>query len=175
MPLNKLSLRIFLIGFMGAGKSHVGKELAHCLQSPFIDLDEAIESVAGIPIYDYFEQKGEAAFRALENTVLQAQLATSQHYVMACGGGTPCFFDNMSLMKTMGKVIWLNPPQAVLTDRLIREKEKRPLLRSLDPTAIPAYVNETLKARTAFYAQAHFVIKDENPAIQTILNWIEHG
>jgi shikimate kinase len=175
MPLNKLGLRIFLIGFMGAGKSHLGKELAKKLQCSFIDLDEAIESVTGMSVHDNFMQHGEASFRQLEYDVLKTQLASSQNFVMACGGGTPCFFDTMVLLKGAGKVIWLHPPLSVLVARLTMQKEKRPLISSLDASSIPAYVETMLLARLPIYAQAHHTVTDESPTVQSVLNWINHG
>jgi shikimate kinase len=120
-------MRIFLIGFMGSGKSSMGAAISSDLGLRFIDLDKAIESKFGKDIPAIFATDGEKHFRELEQQTLQ-ELLEEDDYVMACGGGTPCFFDNMDRMNEAGVTIYLKMSTDVLADRLQTETETRPLL-----------------------------------------------
>lgn len=159
-------MRIFLIGFMGSGKSHVGKKLSKMTARPFIDLDDWIETQAQRSIRDIFKQSGEVAFRQIEQQALHEMLQFPEA-IIACGGGTPCFFDNMDWMNANGVTIYLQAQTDILVDRLKAGKAHRPLLRDLDDEALRQYIREKLAEREAFYRQAS-VIYEVNDADEDV-------
>ena len=110
-------MKIFLLGFMGSGKSYVGKQLAERIGLDFIDLDHWIEEQEGESIAHIFKTKGEIAFREKERDALH-EMAAKENLLIACGGGTPCFFDNMEWMKKRGVVVFLQVDEGVLFSRL---------------------------------------------------------
>ena len=144
---------IFLVGFMGSGKSHVGKKLAANLGCSFSDLDATIEMAAGATISTIFEQQGEAYFRLLERRALHNSTYAPRG-VLATGGGTPCYFNNMDWMNEHGICIFLDADPAVLTERLWRGKFKRPLLKNLDQGELASYVRHKIAERRPFYEKA---------------------
>ncbi len=125
--------RVFLIGMMGSGKSAVGAELAARLNLPFVDTDQAIENKEGRSIAEIFEQDGEASFRSLEQACIQELNAVAQ--VVACGGGLPCFENNIELLKDLGLVIYLEASTELLYER-IKGDERRPKLKDFDTFAL---------------------------------------
>jgi shikimate kinase len=153
---NGVKMRIYLIGFMGSGKSHTGKLLAAKLGIPAIDLDEQIETRAGKTISDLFQTLGEDRFRALEQ---QALHATSQleHAVISCGGGTPCFFDNMQWMNDHGLTIYLHTKETLLLERLEKESAMRPILAQTNPLSLAEHIHQLLEKRLTWYLQAQIV------------------
>lgn len=156
-PLGDLGVGvIFLIGFMGCGKSTKAKQLANRLDCPVIDLDAEIVKSQEMSIAEYFEQHGEAAFRKLESETLKT-FDYPATCVVATGGGLPCFFDNMEWMNANGKTIYLQmtPPQ--LVSRL-HNREKRPLLKGMDDDQLLAFIEMKLAERNPFYNQAQIVI-----------------
>ena len=146
-------MHVQLIGFMCAGKSRVGRELAEVLGMPFVDLDRVIEQRVG-PIKPFFEQEGEAAFRKVEAEVLGEVLGGSGA-VIAMGGGTPMERDNRDRMMQAGKVIWLDVPIDVLMPRIERAGGDRPLLAGLKGEALRDRVGSLLLERTPTYRAAH--------------------
>lgn len=154
-------MRIFLIGFMGSGKSYVGKKLARLMQRPFIDLDNRIETNAQRSIREIFAQDGEAAFRQMERQALH-ETAQLDSAVIACGGGVPCFFDNIAWMNANGVTIYLRVPEEVLFRRLKAGKVHRPLLRDLSDTELRQYIRDKLAERELFYRQASVIYDVQN-------------
>lgn len=147
---------IYLIGFMAAGKSSTGKKLAAKLKVPFIDLDEAITAKAGKAITKIFESDGEEAFRQMEHECL-LETAQSPAAVIACGGGTPCFHDNMKWMKENGTTIYLKLfPKGVLSRLKKQEITQRPLLKEAED--IETYVQKEWEKRNPIYQEADIVI-----------------
>lgn len=140
---------------MGSGKSLLGQLLAKQLAFDFLDLDEVIESEAGCTISKIFNEKGENAFRVLEKEAVH-RTSGLERTVIATGGGTPCFFDNMERMNKFGVTIYLNAPPILLANRLKREKEKRPLLAGMDEIELMSFIKNTLKRRINFYEMAQF-------------------
>jgi shikimate kinase len=137
-------MRIFLTGFMGAGKTSVGRRLADRLGWPFVDLDEEIEKLAGESVREIFAQAGEGRFRELEGHVL-SEAMRKDPAVVATGGGTLTFPRNLSAARSAGLVVWLNPDFATLTRRVGgRGKEDRPLFR--DEATVLALYRERLPA-----------------------------
>jgi len=121
--------RIFLIGLPGAGKTTMGLELANELDIQFVDLDQEIEKAEKLPISTIFEEKGEAYFRQLEKLHLNKVVAELSRFVIATGGGTPCFFDNMEFMRISGETIFINTEIATIKSR-IQDDSTRPLMKS---------------------------------------------
>lgn len=147
-------MRIFLIGFMGSGKSYTGKRLAKALKYPFIDLDEWIETKNQQKISEIFAEKGEAAFRLVEQAALKEMLSYTK-VVISCGGGTPCFFDNLDWMKQNGLTIYLKTPVEILVNRLENEKAHRPLLQKMEN--LSQFIETKLKEREPFYCNASII------------------
>ena len=168
-------MRIFLIGFMGSGKTHWGKQLATQLKIPFFDLDDVISSKENKTIAEIFAHSGEEAFRVKEREVLESLIDENANMVVSCGGGTPCFFNNIERMKKYGVVIWLNTHVEVLVQRLIKEKEKRPLIKNVQDADLRSYIVRKLNERRMYYEQADVVIDKEDSIsitefIQTVLH-----
>lgn len=156
-------MRIFLIGFMASGKSHLGKELARLANLPFLDLDELIVQRSGLSIAAWFEQRGEDAFRQYESQQLQS-VAEFPNLILACGGGTPCFYNNMQWMNEQGLSILLDVPTAVLFRRLRTAKYSRPLVADLTEEELEKWINERLSARLPYYQQAAISFSDDTAA-----------
>ncbi len=145
--------RIYLIGFMGCGKSYAGRHLAEAIGWSFLDLDRQIEQDAGRPISGIFAESGESAFRTMERSALHrtGELART---IISCGGGLPCFFDNMDWMNSRGITVFLNASVELLTVRLSKDKGKRPLLKNLSGEELVAFIEGRLQERLPFYSQA---------------------
>jgi len=149
---------IFLIGFMGSGKTTWGRKLANATERAFIDLDDEIVNEAGMPIPDYFAEHGEAAFRTLESQVLK-NLPLEQPAVVATGGGTPCYFDNMAWMNKRGKTIYLYLPPKALWSRLMQtDIAARPALQGLTGKALLDDITAKLADRTLHYQLATHIV-----------------
>lgn len=150
-------MKIFLIGFMGCGKTTMGKKLAAKLEYSFFDLDHQIEAELGQTIATYFTENGEAAFRQLENTKIKA-FNYPELAVIATGGGTPCYFDNIDWMNENGLTIYISMPAAALAKRLEKGKAKRPLLHGLDTEGLIHFIEQKLNDRNPFYSQAKLIV-----------------
>lgn len=168
-------MRVYLIGFMGAGKTWMGKQVGLVSGFPFLDLDAYIEQQEGQSISVLFEQKGEDYFRSIEQKCLQELTTINSNLVLSCGGGTPCFFDNIDFMKKNGTVIWLDPPVAVLVERLKLELHTRPLLNTVSPSDLEGYVQMKLSMRSPFYEQAHYRLQAAIAEPMHLLKLIQHG
>lgn len=151
-------MRIFLIGYMGSGKSSLGKGLAHELQLDFIDLDDAIEKKFGRDIPAIFATDGEQHFREMERQVLTEVMERDQ-VIIATGGGTPCFYDNMEKMNQEGITIYLKMSVDSLTDRLEQDSMGRPMLEGKTGYELHQYIGERLLEREPYYVQAHYKVK----------------
>lgn len=149
-------MKVFLVGFMGCGKSTKAKQLANRLNCPVIDLDAVIVAQQGKTIAEYFAENGEAAFRKLESDTLKCY-DYPETCVVATGGGLPCFFDNMEWMNANGRTIYLQMAPSQLVSRL-HNREKRPLLKGMDDEQLLAFVEMKLVERNAFYMQAQLVV-----------------
>jgi shikimate kinase len=147
---------IFLIGFMGSGKTTLGRKLAARLNYPFMDLDHILEAQVGMTIAEYFAQFGEDAFRTLESEVLK-QTAYPEHAVVSTGGGLPCFFDHMEWMNAHGKTVYIKLLPKTLADRLENEKNERPVLRGQSGEDLVAFITDKLADREKYYNQATII------------------
>lgn len=148
---------IFLVGFMGSGKSFHARELAETLAMGWLDLDDCIEQAAGQTISAFFAEKGEEAFRLLEKKVLQQTVNTHQNLILATGGGTPCFYDNMEWMNARGQTIYLKAPTWLLYRRLQNQTIERPLVAGKTATELTNFIDQKLAEREAFYSRADLI------------------
>ena len=151
---------IFLVGYMGCGKSSIGRALATRLKMPFVDMDTLIEQRAGVPVREIFARDGEEAFRRLEQQVL-AEVIQRDQAIVATGGGVPCFFDNMEVMNRSGLTIYLQMGAEKLASRLEGGRSKRPLLRDKSPEELVAFIRENVKRREPYYLQAKMVMEGD--------------
>ncbi|MEO1514123.1 MAG: shikimate kinase [Bacteroidota bacterium] len=165
-------MQIFLIGFMGAGKSHTGRRLAQSLGFVFVDLDQYIQQKAGKSISEIFAAEGEAYFRELERDCLKEQQEES--LVVACGGGTPCFFDNMDWMNRQGITIFLDTHPSLILMRLQKGAAKRPLVAGKTREELQGYIEEKLAERRPFYEQASVSYQEHKPDQQVARGLSRH-
>jgi shikimate kinase len=147
----------FLNGFMGSGKSHWGKIWAANYKLDFIDLDEVIQMEEGGSVVDIFEAKGEAYFRTIEAKKLR-DMATVSSAIIACGGGTPCFHDNMQWMNEHGITVYLSATPDEILRRLIKGQQQRPLIKKLSQAELLFFIEQKLKERESFYTQANITL-----------------
>ena len=150
-------IRIILIGYMGAGKTTIGKTLAKQLGVPFYDLDWYIETRMRKKVKQIFDERGEEGFRIIEKNMLH-EAAEFENVVIACGGGTPCFFDNMEYMVGQGDVVYLRGTPDVLFRHLKMGKGVRPLLLGKSDEELLEYIKENVKKREEFYTKANHII-----------------
>lgn len=158
---------IFLIGYMGCGKSTVGKKLATRMQYDFIDIDAAIEKMTGKSVGQIFQDEGEDAFRQLEHSVIVSTCARN-NLVVSTGGGAPCFFDNMKLMNQNGITVYLQMHPDSLTKRIRDSKTGRPLLKNVPDDYLGDYIALHLAQRERFYKEAALIIKGESLKIEEL-------
>lgn len=146
---------VFLIGYMGCGKTTLGEVLAQQMGVPFIDLDEYIERQQGMTIVEIFASEGEERFRQLETAAL-GEVAAMDGVIIACGGGTPCHGNNMTLMNEMGITVWLTTSPERITARLLlpEQRVKRPKFNDLPDEAFLPLVQRELERRSPYYNQA---------------------
>lgn len=149
--------RIILIGYMGAGKTTIGKELAKNLGLPFYDLDWYIESRMRKKISEIFAERGEEGFRVIERNMLH-EVAEFEDVVISCGGGTPCFFDNMEYMNENSDVIYLKATPEVLYNHLQMGKSVRPLIANKSKEELLDFIKEQLAYREQFYLKANHIL-----------------
>lgn len=156
-------MRIILIGLPGSGKTSLGKQLAKLMNLPFVDLDEEMERAHGKSIPELFHQEGEPGFRLMEQACLRATLTTSEEMVLATGGGTPCFFDNLNWLMEAGTLVFLNPPIEVIAEMRLGIKENtRPLL-SGEGNLIDK-LRELYQKRIPFYQKAEITYAGSDAA-----------
>ncbi len=166
-------MTVFLIGFMGSGKTTFGKKLATKLKLEFVDLDEQIcISNKTESINSLIELKGFDYFRKTESETLKSiSLGNS---LVSTGGGTPCYFNNIDWMKKNGTVVFLQVDEGVLLSRLKNtDLEERPLLKGLDEEGLKTFITEKLKERLPFYEQAHFTFNPVNEKMEVLVEKIQ--
>ena len=149
--------RIILIGYMGAGKTTVGKQLADSLGLKFYDLDWYIETRMHRKVSQIFEEKGEEGFRIIERNMLH-EVAEFEDVVISCGGGTPCFFDNIDYMNCQGDVIYLKARPDVLYKHLMMGKTERPLIKGKTKDELMEFIKQQLEKREPFYTKARHTL-----------------
>lgn len=152
--------RIYLIGYMGAGKTTLGKAFARAMGLTFVDLDWYIEERFHKTIRQIFVERGEDGFRELEKRMLH-EVADFENVVISVGGGTPCFFDNMDYMNETGKTVFLDVDIQVLFRRLRVARQQRPLLAEKTDEELKTFICEAIEKRLSFYSQAKYVFNGE--------------
>ena len=149
--------RIILVGYMGSGKTTVGKALSKETGMMFYDLDWYIESRMRKTVSQIFAERGEEGFRQIEYNMLH-EVAEFEDVIISCGGGTPCFFDNMDYLNQQGDVVYLKATPETLYKHLLMAKVERPLLKDKSPEELIAYITDHLKERAPFYEKARYTL-----------------
>jgi shikimate kinase len=166
---------IYLIGFSTCGKSTLGKIIAEKLNYHFIDLDEAISQQQGKSIIELFDDFGEEGFRKIEQQLLFNTIFLTET-VIACGGGTPCYSDNMDFLLRNGTVIYFDVDEAILLERMLNNTDERPIFKGKSKEEIASHINTLLNARKEFYERANITIKnnsDEESVVTDVLKPLE--
>ena len=161
-------MKIFLIGFMGSGKTTIGKRLAQITGFDFVDTDCFIEMKQGMSIAEIFERQGEAAFREMERNIL-LDLQKHVYAVVSTGGGMPCCGDNMNIMLAAGKVVYLKTSPQALAHRLLHSYIERPLIKGKTEAELQPYILKQLDERDPVYSRAHIVVQTENFSMENLL------
>jgi len=156
-----MNTRIFLIGFMGSGKSTLGAGLARHLDYQFLDMDQVIEDTAELTIPEIFNEHGEEVFRKWEHDIL-LELCRREKLVISTGGGAPCHSRNMDLMNAHGCTIYLKLAPKALQDRLMRSRTERPLIKGKSEAELLEFITRLLEKREIFYEKATHVVDGIN-------------
>ncbi len=151
--IGNMQARIFLIGFMGSGKSTAGQSLARKIGYRFVDMDDLIEETSGMRIPGIFRELGEEMFRKWERDIL-LELCARERVVISTGGGAPCHDNLMDIMNEQGCTVYLKMPPSALKDRLIRSSADRPLIRGKSEPELLQFIRDLLSERKVFYEQA---------------------
>jgi|SRR5690606_24077186 len=165
-------MKISLIGYMGSGKTTIGKELAQKLNVEFLDLDELIQNHTQKSIPELFTMSGEIKFRKIEREVLLQTLDSDKNYVLAVGGGTPVYYDNMDLIQQHTTSVYLRSNPRFLAERLILEKSNRPMIAHLNNEDLPEFVAKHLFERRNFYEKADFTLDISSKSVDEITSEI---
>jgi len=166
-------MRLFLVGYMGAGKTTIGKLLAKKLNYAFVDVDWFIENRYNQTISKIFEEKGEAVFREIEHRAL-IEISSYENVVVSTGGGLPCFFNNMELMNRAGTTVYLKENVDELAKTLNTNKQNRPLIKNLNFEELQIFIKKHLEEREPFYNQAKHIINVKQCVTKhEIDQWIE--
>jgi len=155
--MRQVPLKVFLIGYMGSGKTTRGPHLSAALGMPFLDLDELLENQTGMTIAEWFAERGEDDFRTAEHHLLRTHCISPDSFVMATGGGTPVHRENMSLMNQYGTTVYLHVKETELVQRLQSDRIKRPLLTSCSDEDLDQHIRAHLHAREPRYNECHFI------------------
>lgn len=149
---------ISLIGYMGSGKSHISKVLSQKLHFKLIDLDKEIFLKNRMTIPEIFEKRGEIYFRKQERLLLEEIFATEKDCILSLGGGTPAYYNNIELITQKSESIYLRSSVRTLTERLLKQKQKRPLIAKIPDEDLPEFIAKHLFERQAFYGQAKYTV-----------------
>ncbi|MEG1371374.1 MAG: shikimate kinase [Mucinivorans sp.] len=169
-------MKIYLVGFMGSGKSTLGAAMAQKLNYSFVDLDHYIVEKEGRTIAEIFADpaKGERYFRECEKKYLSQASQEAENIIISTGGGTPTVGDNMSYMKTMGTVVYLKTDPELLCERLLKSKTVRPLVLGKSPDELLEYIKNTLDEREQYYTQANIVISNAGRQADRVIELINY-
>ncbi|MEE9361286.1 MAG: shikimate kinase [Cellulophaga sp.] len=167
-------MKIVLVGYMGSGKSTIGKCLSKDLKINFLDLDAYIEESLGETVSTIFKDKGELFFRKKEHEYLQEILEEQDNFVLSTGGGTPCYGNNMeTIAKYTGTSFYLKNSISELVDRLEKEKSTRPLIKHLLSEDLPEFIGKHLFERSYYYMQSNYTINASDKSIDAIVDEIK--
>ncbi|HAO07063.1 MAG TPA: shikimate kinase [Chryseobacterium sp.] len=163
---------ISLVGYMGSGKSHISKILSDKLNFKLIDLDKEISKRNKMTIPEIFDKKGEIYFRKLERETLEEILASEKNTILSLGGGTPVYYNNMEIINHNSKSVFLRASVSTLTERLSKQKEKRPLIANITDENLAEFIAKHLFERNDFYNKAQISIITDNRTPEDIVNEI---
>lgn len=166
---------IFLVGYMGCGKSSLGRPLSGLMNYKFIDLDLYIEERHGMSISDIFKVFGESYFRRTERILLIELCEAEDNCIISTGGGTPCYEDNMDIMNKYGCTIYINMEQGILCSRLFNSKKKRPLIANKSEAELKEFIGNSMIIREPFYKKAKLNITGKNIKPADIHTMISNG
>ena len=164
--------RLFLIGFMGSGKSTLGAQLARRLDYHFVDMDQLIEDTAEMSIPEIFEEHGEEVFRKWEHDILR-ELCQGEKMVVSTGGGVPCHSGLMDLMNSNGTTIYLKLSPEALLSRLIRSRTERPLIKGKSEAELLEFIIDLLEKREGFYMRASHVVDGLNMTAESLVRLLK--
>lgn len=168
LPLNgNMHSRIFLIGFMGSGKSTLGSRLARMMGYDFVDMDRLIEETAGMTIPEIFREHGEPVFRKWEHDIL-LELCGRNNVVVSTGGGAPCHGDMIRTMNDNGITVYIKLSPEALKERLMRSKTERPLIKGKSEEQLLEFIKDLLAEREPYYSQARYSIDGVDPGLETL-------
>lgn len=160
---------------MGSGKTYWGSLLSKKLGIRFFDLDEQVAEHAGKSIPEIFASEGEEQFRLMEKDALHIITESQDSFVMACGGGSPCYFNNIEYMNSAGTTVWINTPIDILHSRLLLEKDKRPLIRDLSDEQLKGFIIKKFSDRRIYYEQADVILDEEPVELDKLIEKIFHA
>ena len=163
---------ISLIGYMGSGKSHISKLLSEKINFQLFDLDKVISNHYQQTIPEIFKKKGEIFFRKLEKETLESILKNENKCILSVGGGTPVYYNNMDLLNDNTITIYLRANVNTLTERLIKQKEKRPIIAKISDEDLPEFIAKHLFERNIFYNKSQFIIDTDNKSPEVIVEEI---
>lgn len=163
--------RIFLLGFMGTGKTHWAQQWADVHEAVFVDLDHEIEQEVGKSVLDIFDENGEVFFREVEAKKLR-EILSADNLIVSTGGGAPCFHDNMQWMNEHGITVLLEAGAQYILERVLHEKQKRPLIKNLNEAELLFFIQQKLEERMPFYSQAQYRLSAENLAYDSLFQII---
>ncbi len=172
MQERKNQMHIFFVGYMGSGKSSLGKRVAHELLLPFLDSDKEIEKKYNRTIPEIFSELGEAKFREIEKEFLD-NLPLNEKVVISTGGGTPCFHGNMDKMNELGLTIYLKRPVKELAHRIENSKKSRPLVDHLQGEDLDEFIAEHLTERESFYSICKIIPSREDQTVKRLVEMID--
>ena len=164
--------RIYIVGYMGAGKTTAARRLAQRMGWEVVDTDDLFEEKYKISVCDFFNKYDEPLYRKLESEVLK-ETENLEHVVISTGGGTACYFDNMDWMNQHGLTVFLRISPKAVVDRLLHAKRKRPLAEGKSETELTEFVNQHYTSRLPYYEQAKITIKSEDLDLDNLLKLIE--
>ena len=163
---------VYLIGMPAAGKTSIGKQLAKKANCTFTDLDDVISAKEEVSIKQLFQDRGEAYFREIESKYLKEVSKAKENTVVSLGGGAPCFYENMNVILSSGKVFYINAPNHVIISRIMRGVTKRPLFAGLNEDELKDKVSQLVKEREPFYLKAHHQIDTKTRSKKDIVEEI---
>jgi shikimate kinase len=173
MPASIKNLKVFLIGLPGSGKTTLAKQVAETIYLDFIDLDKEIEKNYRMRVEEIFSNKGEPHFRKLESETLKQWCDSDSGFVMATGGGAPCYSQNLELMKNVGMVIFLDVPAKEISSRIAKQSLNRPLLKHETPDSLKDRIEFLRSQRINFYKQANHGLSGNNITAKAIVDLLK--
>tara|TARA_R110002073_G_scaffold72537_1_gene177337 strand:- start:331971 stop:332483 length:513 start_codon:yes stop_codon:yes gene_type:complete len=162
-------MEIILVGYMGSGKSTLAKQIAGQLQLKMIDLDDYIADKENDTINSIFKNKGEIYFRKIESQALDEIITNQKNYVLAVGGGTPCYANNSNLIKNVPHSFYLKGSIQTLYDRLVHKKHKRPLIKNLDDSKLLEFIAKHLFERNPYYEKVTHTIQIDSKSVEAVV------